>query len=74
MLQHRTVFFLENILPNVNDVIRINTDYEAIKCSMVQFTESYAIINSWWAFRLVIWNNVCGIEQLPVLQLAERAL
>jgi len=74
MLQNGTVLLFQDVCADLNYIIGSHTDYEAVKGSMVQFTERNAIINRWPAFWQIIWNNVSGIKQLPMSQTAKSAL
>jgi hypothetical protein len=66
MLQHRAVFFLENIPPDVNDVIRIDADHEAVEGSVVKFAKGDAVVYGWSAIWLIVRDDMGCIQKLPV--------
>ena len=74
MLQDGSVFLFQNIFTNPNEVIWSNSQYKTIVSCMMQFTERYSVINCQLTVWQVIRNDMGGIKQFTVLQVAKCAL
>ena len=72
--KHRPVLFIQDLLPDLDDVVRPDTDELPIEGGVVQLAEREPILHSRLAARLRVRNDVGGVEQLLVAKTAQRAL
>jgi len=61
MSKHWTILFLENIISDLNYIVRSNAQKEIIKCCMVEFTKGYAVGDDWITTRFSIGDNMGSI-------------
>ncbi len=63
MLQNGTVFLFQNILADLDNVIRGYADDKSIISGMMQLAQRQSIFNRGLSFGHVVWNDMSGIEQ-----------
>lgn len=74
ILQHRPIYFAQDVQAHLDDQIRADTQDVPIEGSMVQLAESEAIGDDGLALGVTIGEDVGGFEQLGVPQPADGAL
>jgi hypothetical protein len=74
VLKHRAVFLGEDVVSNLDDVVRCNADHQCVEGGVMELAEGDAVADLGNAFRLGVGNDVCCIEQFVMLEPAERAL
>jgi hypothetical protein len=74
MNECRSVLLLENIRANFDDVIGPYPKEVAIECAMMQGAQREPIPDHGFPSRMCIRNNVRGVQQLLVAEVAERTL
>ena len=74
MLQGRTIGFREKVGPYLDDVVRPHSDKEAVEDRVMEPAERQAIADHRLAIGVSVRNDVCGVEELVVLQAAHSTL
>ena len=64
MEQHWTVFFTQDILPYMDDIIRIDAKKEPIKRRVMELAERYAIDDYRFTSRFPIGYDVSCLKKL----------
>ena len=65
---------MQHIVANVNASVGINTNDMRIVCRVMNLAEPESVGNDRFALWMPVVKNVCGIEQLNVLEPANGAL
>ena len=74
MLQNGTVFLFQNILADLDNVIRGYADNKGVVSGMMQLAQRQSIINRGLTLGHIVWNDMSGIEQFAMLQTAQSPL
>ncbi len=74
MDQCGSIVFFQDIGPDLQDVIRTDTEKVSVKCGMMELAQGQSIRNHRFTCWLTVWNNVGGIEKLLVSKSTECAL
>ena len=62
--EDRTVCFVKHIGPDMDRVIRCDTDNEAVECGMVELTQSNTVGDLRLTFRTAIGNYMGCVKEL----------
>ena len=72
--QHRTVLFVQDVLPHFDDIVGGDADEQTIERGMVQLAERHAVANRGFTIGLGIRDDMRSVEKFLMAQAAERAL
>jgi hypothetical protein len=74
MYQHRTILFSKDIFADFYYIVGTDAEEVFIEGSMVEFTERNSVADFGYSFGETVCDDVCGIEQLVVPELAACTL
>ncbi len=74
VLECRTIALLEDIRPDLDNIIRPQSDEELIEYRMVKAAQSDAVADNRLALRLSVRNNMGGVKQFLMTKAAKSAL
>lgn len=73
MLQHRSIYFFEYVLPNVDPAIGVNPQDIAIKRRVMNPAKGEPVGDFGETELVLVWHNVGGVEELLVPKTADAA-
>ena len=62
--KHRAVVLGENRRLDLDQLVRTDGEEEAVERGVVQLAQRHAVAYYWLAFRVAVWRDVGGVEQL----------
>lgn len=71
VLKHRTVVLLEYVISDFDDVVWRYADYVRVVCAVMDLAEREAVRYDRLAARLAVGNDVRGVKELGVLDVAD---
>ena len=72
--QHRPILLVQDLSPNLDDVVGPDPDELPVEGGVVQLAERETILDSRLAAGLRVWNDVGSVEQLLMAETAQCAL
>ena len=66
--QHRPIVLVQNLSPNLDDVVGPDADKLPVEGGVVQLAEREPVLNARLTAGLCVWNDVGGVEQLLVAE------
>ena len=65
---------MQDVLPDLNQVVKSNREEESVKGRMVQLAQGNAIGYNRFTIRISVGKNVRGVQQFVMLEAAKGAL